>query len=289
MASIYTHQSEARLRTFVLMTAFLGLVIGLGFLLSYYFQDEVILYVAIIFSIVMNIGAYWFSDRIVLKMHNAKEVTRREYPDLYNVTENLVITAGLPMPKLYLIKDASLNAFATGRNKKHAVVAVTSGLLEKLNRDELEGVVAHELAHVGNNDMLVSTMAVILAGFVSLIADIFLRTRFTSSENRNGGVLILVGIVISIIAPLFATILRLAISRKREYLADASGALLTRNPEGLARALEKISGDSHIMNSAHSASAHLFISNPFKGRSIMNLFSTHPPAKERIKRLRSML
>lgn len=318
--SIYTHQDSNIRKTWVLMALFFGVVIGIGWFFSYLYDSQAILFFAVIFSVLMNVGAYWFSDKIVLSMYKAQLITREmrnspqlgaQYADLWNVVENLSITAGLPMPKLYVINDAQPNAFATGRNKDHSAVAVTTGLLQILNRTELEGVIAHELAHIGNRDMLISTVVVVLVGFITIISDIFLRSLWFSghggrSNDRGGnigGVLMLIGIVLAILSPVVATIIRLAISRKREFLADASGALLTRYPEGLASALEKISsaGVNRPMTRANNATAHLFISSPFglaahahahttgggKASFLSKLFMTHPPVEERVKALRS--
>jgi heat shock protein HtpX len=280
----------------MLMGFFLVIVIAIGYGISWYMQSPVIMYIAIIFALVMNIGSYWFSDKLVLRMTNAKPVTREQYPDLWNIVENLSITAGLPMPKVYVVEDPAPNAFATGRNPEHAVVAATTGLLAMLDRNELEGVMAHELSHVGNRDMLVMTVAVVLAGFVAILADIFSRAlMFGGGDDRQKNpVFLIVGIVGIILAPIAAQLIQMAISRKREYLADASGALLTRYPEGLASALEKISSYGRPMKKASHATAHLFISDPFGGerrsigQKIGGLFQTHPPADERIKRLRDM-
>jgi heat shock protein HtpX len=210
---------------------------------------------------------------------------------LHNIIENLSITAGIPKPKVYIINDSAPNAFATGRNKEHAAVAFTTGILAILDRTELEGVAAHELSHIGNKDILVSTVAVILAGFISLIADMFLRSQMfggsRDSDSKAGNILMIVGIVLAILAPIFAMLVQLSISRKREFLADASGALLTRYPEGLASALQKISSYSRPMAHAHKATAHLFIANPFGGvgKKAASLFSTHPPVEARVKAL----
>ena len=218
---------------------------------------------------------------------------RSQYRELHNIVENLSITAGIQKPRVYIIPDRVPNAFATGRNEKHAAVAVTEGLMHILDRSELEGVIAHELAHIKNNDILVATMAVVLAGFVSLLADFFLRSMWFgggSNEGGRGNILAIVGILLAFTAPLFGTLLRLAVSRSREFMADASGALLTRYPDGLASALRKIhDAGSRMgpMKNAHQATAHLFIANPFggAGKSLRNLFSTHPPVEERIRRL----
>ena len=294
------------------MSLFFGVVIGIGWIFSQVYQSPGILYFAVFFSILMNIISYWFSDKIVLRMHRAKEVDFKSYPEIFRVLENLTITAGLPIPKFYLIEDSAPNAFATGRNTKHAVVAVTSGLLKILDRSELEGVLAHELSHIGNRDMLLSTVAVVLVGFVAILSDMFTRSLFfggLGGERRRegGGVIIVIGIIISILAPIIASLIHLAISRRREFLADASGALLTRYPEGLAKALEKISLHSKPLKTASNATAHLFLENPFGADAprrsgakaghpdrgverkipfIVKLFSTHPQVEERIKALR---
>ncbi len=295
MPSLYTHQSSNIMKTWLLMGSFFLMVILLSYFVAFYFGDSTILYAGVAFALIMNVGSYWFSDKLVLKMTNAKPVSKADAPELYNIVENLAITAGLPMPKVYVVEDAAPNAFATGRNPEHAVVAATTGLLAILDRSELEGVIAHEMAHIGNRDMLVMTVAVVLAGFVAIVADIFSRALMFDGnrENRNPAIMI-IGIVGIILAPLAAQLMQMAVSRRREYLADATGALLTRYPEGLASALEKISGYARPMKSASHATAHLFISDPFAGgkpsvwQRVGGLFHTHPPAAERIARLRGM-
>lgn len=275
-----------------MISLFLILIIAVGWVVSLAFQNPVILYVAVGFSLVMNVLAYWFSDKIALSIARAKPVERRDLPELYNIVENLSITAGLPMPRLYIINEPQINAFATGRNPKNSAVAVTTGALQKLNRTELEGVLAHELSHIGNRDILVSTIAVVLSGVIAMIADIFLRMLFWSDNRRGGALVLILALVAAILAPFAAMLLRLSVSRKREFLADASGALLTRYPEGLASALEKIGHDANLMRSASDATAHLYISNPFKGKEkaswFVKMFMTHPPIEERIKILRGM-
>ena len=223
-------------------------------------------------------------------MANAKPVERETNPELYSLVENLAITTGMPVPKIYIAEDGALNAFATGRNPEHGVICFTTGILARLNRAELEGVAAHELSHIKNRDTLVSTVVVILAGFITILADMFQHSfLFRSRDNDNkGGALIIVGLVLAILAPIAALLIRMAISRKRELLADASGALMTRYPEGLASALEKISGDPQPVATASDATAHLYISNPFKGRHLSKLFMTHPPVEERVAALRDM-
>jgi len=296
MKNFYTHERSNKLKTWFLMLLFFGIVLGLGYFLSYYFNSPQILYLAVIISIGMNIWAYWFSHKTVIKMTGAQEVAFADAPELHRIVENLSITAGLPKPKIYIVDDASPNAFATGRNKKHAVVAVTTGLLEILSKQELEGVIAHELAHIGNNDMLVSTVAVVLVGVVTMVSDLLLRgTMFGGGRgNRQGGnpASLIIGLVLALLMPIIGGLIRFAISRKRELLADATAAMLTRYPEGLASALEKIHSHGSKMRSANHATAHMFIANPF-GRKrtatyVNRLFMTHPPAEMRIDLLRGM-
>lgn len=272
------------------MLSFFVLIICFGWAISLYYNNPSILVFAVIFSIVMNIASYWYSDKIVLSLYKAHPVTREEFFDLHTVTENLSIAAGLPMPRLYVIEDSSPNAFATGRNKEHGVVCVTTGLLTILNRQELEGVIAHELSHIGNRDILLSTVVVVLVGFISLASDFFLRSAMWgggrgNDNNRSSGPILILALVLSILTPIVAVIIQLAISRKREFLADSSAALLTRYPEGLASALRKISGSMVPLKGASSATAHLFIANPFRGKKVSSLFMTHPPVEERIRAL----
>lgn len=295
--SIYTHRDSNIRKTWVLFTLFLIFVIGIGWVFGRAYSSPGILYFAVIFSVLMNILAYWYSDKIVLKMSRAMPVSKENYRELYNIVENLTISAGLPMPKLYLVQESQLNAFATGRNPKHGIVAVTQGLLGRLDRSELEGVIAHELSHIGNRDMLISTAVVVLVGFISILSDIFMRMSFFSfgggrDRERGSGILMLIGLITAILAPIAAILVQLAISRKREFLADASGALLTRYPEGLAKALEKISSDQRPMAVANNTTAHLWLDSPFKNKNktslFHKLFMTHPPIKERIAALRGM-
>ncbi len=293
MATLYTHQSENIGKTWFFLTVFFLLIIAIGFVFSQIYNDSSILYVAVILSIIMNIGSYWFSDKIVLKMVKAKPVTRAENPELWNLVENLAITAGLPMPKLYIVDDPSPNAFATGRNKDHAAIAVHTGILRILNKTELEGVLAHELSHIGNRDTLISTIVVVLAGMISILSDWFLRVSMFGGGNRDNKaapIFMILGFVLAILAPIFAMLIQLAISRKREFLADASGALLTRYPEGLASALEKISGTQIPSTTANKATASLYISSPLRPnmKAVSKLFMTHPPMQERVANLRGM-
>jgi len=284
MATLYTHQSENITKTWLLMTAFFGLMIAIGYIVSIIFDNGAILIFVSLFAIGTSVWSYWFSDKMVLKMTKAKEVSRENLKDLYEIVDNLAITAGLPTPKIYVIDDMALNAFATGRNPEHGAIVFTRGLLEKLNEEEMRGVAAHEMSHIGNRDVLVGTVAVIFTSVIALIS----RFMFFSggSRDRGGALGLIIGLTLLIIAPLIATMLRLAISRKREFLADASGAMLTRYPEGLASALEKISIDARPVMTASDTTAHLFIANPLKGKKLSKLFMTHPPIEERIARLR---
>ncbi|KKW35566.1 zinc metalloprotease HtpX [Candidatus Adlerbacteria bacterium RIFCSPHIGHO2_01_FULL_54_23] len=291
-SNLYTHQDQNIAKTWLLMAMFALVAIGIGWAVSWYFDSPGVLAVAVIFAAAMNVASYWFSDKIVVAAARARPADERQYADLHNIIENLSITAGLPKPRVYIIEDPAPNAFATGRNAKHAVVAVTTGLLQTLDKNELEGVIAHELSHVGNKDMLVSTVVVVLVGVVTIVSDIFLRTSIFgrgNREERGNPILAVIAIAFVVLAPIVATLLQLAISRKREFLADASGALLTRYPEGLANALRKISGYNAPMLHANTATAHLYISNPFGPRAaaggLAKLFMTHPPIEERIKAL----
>ncbi len=296
MANLYSQQSSNIRKTWLLMTAFLVMVIAIGYAVSWYFQNPLLLYVAVGFAFFMNFYSYWNSHKMVLRMTGARPATKEEVPNLYNIVENLSITTGLPMPKVYVIDDPAPNAFATGRNPENAVVAATTGLLDMLEYSELEGVMAHEMAHVQNRDMLVMTVAVVLAGFIALLADFFARALFWGGGNRDRSpIFLVVGLVGIILAPIAAQMIQLAVSRRREYLADASAALMTRYPDGLASALEKISGYKQPMRRASHATAHLFISDPYGVQSkrsvgswFNGLFQTHPPAHERIARLRGM-
>lgn len=295
MATLYTQQSKNVRKTWIIFTLFLIVVIGVCYVFARAYANPSILYIGVVFSVLMNIIGYWQSDKIVLAMSGAKPVEREQNRELYTTVENLAITAGLPLPKIYIINDPAPNAFATGRDKEHAVVAVTTGLLERLNKTELEGVIAHELSHIGNRDMLLSTVVVVLVGFLAIISDMFLRSMLWGGGRRDReeggnvqGILMLVGIALAILSPIIATLMQLAISRKREYLADSSGALLTRYPEGLASALEKIAEYKQPMRRVSNATAHLFISNPFGARlsGVHKLFMTHPPIEDRVKILR---
>lgn len=294
--TIYTHAESNVRKTWVLVSLFFVLIIGLGWVVSYVFQNQAILIYAVIFSLVMNIASFWYSDKIVLAMAKAKPIEKKDSPELYRIVENLCITAGLPLPRIYIIPEAQPNAFATGRNAQNAVIAVTQGLLAKLDKQELEGVIAHELSHIGNRDMMLMTLVVVLVGFVSILSDMLMRSMWLGGirkrDNRDSGqagaILALAGVVLMILSPVIAMLIQMAISRKREFLADASGALLTRYPEGLARALAKIAADPAPMKRIFTSTAHLYISNPFRGKNFSSFFLTHPPIEQRIKALKEM-
>ncbi len=257
------------------------------------------MFIAVIFSVVSSFVSYYFGDSLVIAMSGARPADRKRDFDFFTVTENLAMAAGIPKPRLYVIEDTAMNAFATGRDPAHALVCATTGLLDRLERRELEGVVAHELSHIKNYDTRLMAIVAVLAGTVAFLADMFMRSLWWGGHRRDrdddrgmGQILLIVGIVLAIVSPIVASLIQLAISRRREYLADASGANLTRYPEGLARALEKLSGDREVLEAATNATAHLYITNPFKGKQFgawfANLFNTHPPIKERVKILRSM-
>jgi heat shock protein HtpX len=275
-------------KTALLLGALTGLLMLIGGLIG----GRGGVYIAFIFALVLNFGSYWFSDKIVLRMYKAQEVSESSAPEFHALVRNLALKAGLPMPRLFIIPEETPNAFATGRDEKHAVVAVTQGIYRILNKEELEGVIAHELSHIKNKDMLISSIAATIAGAISMLATmaqwaaIFGGSR--SDDDDNGGGIIGL-IAMAIIAPIAAAVIQMAISRSREYLADASGAGITKNPYGLASALEKLSKASQIIPmNANPSTAHLFIVNPLSGKALMNLFSTHPPLEDRIARLRSI-
>jgi heat shock protein HtpX len=298
---LYDRIDQNRRNTFLLLAVFVALVaccaIAIGIVLGMPYPYAPLLIIPfLIFALV----SYYSSTRITLAISQAREVKKEEEPELFRTVENLCIGAGLPMPKVYIIEDGSPNAFATGRNPDNAVVCVTRGLLRKLDRLELEGVIAHELSHIGNYDIRLMTIVVVLVGLVALMADFMLRLTLwgagarRGNRGRSGGsaALIIYGValVAIILTPIAAQLLRFSISRQREYLADASAALLTRYPEGLARALEKIAADPDPLEAANKATAHLYINNPLHEHKsfLNNLFSTHPPIQERVRLLRAM-
>ena len=304
MANVYTNISSNKWRTVVVMTLFVIVVITLGYVFGVALDLPWLLPLAIVIAIVQSFSSYWWSDKVALSISGAHPVDKAQAPELYRLVENLSIAAGLPMPRVYIVDDPSPNAFATGRDPQHATIAVTTGLLDKLDKPELEGVLSHELSHIGNYDILLSSVVVVLVGFVVLLSDFFLRYTFWFGGGRRrsssgdagqlGAILMLAGIVLALLSPLFAMLIQLAISRRRELLADASGALLTRNPNELADALEKITADPMSMHHVNRATAHLWIASPLhdeqgKTRGWMaGMFDTHPDPALRIKRLREM-
>lgn len=295
---VYSEISSNKLKTWLIMIFFVVFITTAIYVFSQAFGYGLSMVgFALILSGLMSLGSYFYSDKIVLSMSGAHEIKKEDNKDLYNTVENLTIASGVPLPKIYIIEDNSPNAFATGRNPDKAVVAVTTGLLNTLSKAELEGVISHELSHVKNLDTRLMAVVSILVGFIALISDFFMRSLWfgggdNDNKNSSQGIFMLIGIAFAILSPIAAVLIQLAVSRKREFLADASGALLTRYPEGLASALEKIAAYPRPMKNANNATAHLFISNPFKDKEGKNpfvgLFNTHPPIAERIKILRSM-
>lgn len=298
---IYSSISENKTKTWLIMFLFIIFITTVVYVFSRALGYGLYLAgFALVFGGLTSIGSYYYSDKLVLISSGAKEIKKSDNPELFRIVENLCIGGGLPMPRIYIINDPSPNAFATGRDPNHAVVCVTTGILNKLNKVELEGVIAHELSHIRNYDIRLMGIVAILVGFIALLANLFMQQLWfgntnTDRENRGNNLqalFLIIGIILAILSPIAATLIQLAVSRKREFLADASGALLTRYPEGLASALEKISKDPAVLKSASNATAHLFIVNPFKGKSakswFSSLFNTHPPIEERIKALREM-
>ena len=281
------------------MGMFLAVVIGIAWFASWHFQTPLILYIVVVIAVAINITAYWRSDTIAIRLTRAKKITREEYFDYWNIVENLCISIGVPMPKLYIIEDESPNAFATGRSPEHSAIVVTRGLLDMMEKTELEGVLAHELAHIQNRDTLLMTATVVLFGIVTILLDIILHASMSFGDRRNNWVVLAIIVLAYLIVPVVLTIIRMAISRRREFLADATAGVYTRYPEGLASALEKIGKYSRPMRHANSATAHLFISDPYGvsdhggqgrkkrglGLGIHRLFDTHPPIERRVSEL----
>ena len=293
---LYEHISSNKRKSILLVTIFFIIIGFLGYAFGLYIGDAFIgLGFAVIFSTIMTLISFYSGDRMILGMSSAVPADRKKYPHLVNTVEGLAIAAGIPTPKIYVIDDSAINAFATGRDPKHASVTVTTGAIKRLKRDELEGVITHELSHIRNYDIRMMMFVVVLVGIIALLSDFFLRTMIYGKGRKDikgggiiGVIIILLGLVLAILAPLIAQLIKLAVSRKREFLADADGALLSRNPDGLANALKKIKDDKEpLVEAANKATAHLFIENPlrtFSGR-VNSLFSTHPDINERIKRL----
>lgn len=303
---MYTEIAKNKRNSTLLVLVFLAITVGLSWVISQALGNSSILYIATAISLLYTWISYYNSDKMVLAVSGAREVQKKDAPELYRTVENLAITAGLPTPRVFIMQDSAPNAFATGRDPEHAVICVTTGLLEKLDKTELEGVIAHELSHVGNYDIRMMSLIAVLVSIIALLSDFFLRWGFFMGGGRrrnsdSGGgqaqaIFMLVAIVLAIVAPIIGLLIQLAVSRKREYLADASGALLTRYPEGLARALKKISGDTEPLEAANKATANMYIINPMRanvegkgGKGFgAKLFSTHPPTADRIAKLESM-
>ena len=296
MATFYGEKESNILKTWIYLTLMSLFVVAVGWGISYYTGSYVFLWIGLGVSIFGSFYSYFYSDKLVLKMSNAQQIEKADYPEYYRIVENLTISEGMPMPKLFIIKENQPNAFATGRNPENSVIAVTEGLLQVMDRSELEAVLAHELSHIKNRDILLQTVVVVLAATVAFTSRIFLRSTMFGRRGRNkgGAVTLIVALLAAILAPLVATVIKLAVSRKREYLADSSAALMTRHPQALANALEKIKNYPKTMEVASDATAHLYIMNPFrdnddKGQKwIHKLFATHPPLEERIQKLKEV-
>lgn len=290
---MYSQIDSNKRKTYLLIFIFIAVITGIGWFLNYFqgfgYQSIII---ALLISVVMTLISYYHGDKVALRSVSAKQIKKEENPYVYRLIENLCLTAGLPTPRVYIIESPALNAFATGRDPKHSSIALTTGVISAMENEELEGVIAHELSHIKNLDIRVMTIVVVLVGIIAIISDLFMRTHLFSGRRRGGGsgggILMIAGILLILLSPIISELIKLAISRKREFLADASGSLLTRYPEGLAKALEKISASHETLRGASAATAHLFISNPLQGKTFSHFFSTHPPAAERIKRLREM-
>ncbi|HSI20888.1 MAG TPA: M48 family metallopeptidase [Verrucomicrobiae bacterium] len=290
--TLYTQVSQNRYKTFAFLGIFMALVVGIGWAVSLYYGSPDILLIAGVIAVVQGTVSLYASDKIALAAAKADVLDEQQYRFVYQLVENLSITAGLPMPRLYFIDDTAINAFATGRDPKHAAIAVTRGAIERLDKNELEGVLAHELAHVGNEDIRLMSMVMVMAGIIALVSDLFLRSMFygrqrDDNNNSGGGFMLIIALVFAILAPIAATLIQLAISRKREFMADATGVLLTRYPEGLISALQKIGGDTEPLEVANRGTAHMYFSNPLTGQALANMFATHPPIEARIAALQA--
>lgn len=293
---LYSAISSNKWKTWIIMIIFVVFITTIVYVMSKALGLSSIgmAGMALVFAGLMSIGSYYYSDKLVISTSGAKLASKAQFPKYFRIVENLAIGAGLPTPKIYVINDPSPNAFATGRDPKHAVVCATTGLLDMMTEAELEGVIAHELSHIKNFDIRLMGVVAVLVGFVAILSDLFIRATFfrDSDDNRGNAIFLVIAIILAILSPIAAMLIQTAVSRKREYLADASGVLLTRYPEGLASALEKLKNDHTAPRSASNATAHLFIENPFDNKKVKNLFTglfnTHPPLEERIKILRSM-
>ncbi len=292
---VYSQINANKRKSILLFGLFFIVIMILGYIFGYVSQFGAVfgLVFGFLFSLISALISYYFGDKIVLSTSGAKEINKNQYPVLFDIVENLSLGTGIPMPKIYVIHDNSINAFATGRDPNHASVAVTTGSLTKLNKEELEGVLAHEISHITNFDIRLMVLVSVMVGTIVMLSDFFLRSfMFRDSEDRGKSnvIMIVIGIVLAILSPIFAELIKLAVSRSREYLADSSGALLTKNPKGLANALKKIANDHNVLRTANHATAHLFISNPFKNKKswFNSLFSTHPDVNDRIKKLEDL-
>ena len=302
VSTAYNQIDANKRRTILLMIGFSIFIVVIAYILVLalgYRGIGALSFVGIflVISGLINLASYYWSDKLVLGLSGAQPIEKKDNPELYRIVENLCIADGLPTPKIYIIDDPAPNAFATGRDPNHSVVAVTTGLLDRLEKLELEGVIAHELSHVKNYDTRLMSIIVVLVGLIAILANVFFRSMWWGGRSRDerngaGAIFLVLGIIAAILAPIAANLIKLAVSRRREFLADSSGALLTRYPEGLASALVKISQDPNTLKSANTATAHLYISNPFKGDHannwIVKLFSTHPPIEERVTALKGM-
>lgn len=294
MVNVYEQINNNKIRSGIIISLFILFISIAVYLISYSLNlDSSLLVIAIIFSIISSFSSYFWGDKIVLSLNQARPATRKEFFNFYTVTENLSLVNQTPTPKIFVIDSPAMNAFATGRDPDHAVVCATTGLLEKLDRSELEAVIAHELSHIKNYDIRLMTIVSVLIGTLSILINMAYRSSFfrdsRDNDDNNGGVLAIIGFILIIFAPIIAQLIQLAISRRREYFADASAVKLTRQPQGLINALKKLSSDDQKLETASTATASLYITNPFKGNKIASMFSTHPPIEDRIKALEQML
>lgn len=294
MTNFYEQVASNKRRSFFVIFFFILFIITVGYFLSYYFDSQYFLPLAIIYSFGSAFGSYYFGDKIVLAINQAIPASRKDYFDFYTVTENLAMVAKIPTPKIYIIETEAMNAFATGRDPQHAIICATTGLLNKLNRTELEGVIGHELSHIKNRDILLMTLVSVLIGTLSILINLTSRQmmwggRDRDNDRNNSGIFAIIGLLLIIFAPLIAQLIQLAISRRREYFADVSSVSLTHQPSGLISALEKISTDKVPFTQASTATASMYIANPFKGNKLASMFSTHPPVADRIKALEQMM
>ncbi len=289
---MYKEIASNKRKSLALLLIFIVIIASLAYIYEqYYGSGTYITLIAIIIASIISLISFYSGDKLALAQAGAKEIQKKDNPYIWRMVENLSITSGLPMPKVYIIQDPHMNAFATGRDPKHSSIALTSGIINNLENEELEGVIAHEMSHIKNYDIRLMMVVIICVGVITFLADWMLRSfifRRHGSNNKNNGFIIAIGLILAILSPIFAKLIQLAVSRKREFLADASGALLTRYPEGLSRALEKISRQEIPLAKANKATAHLYFSNPFKGKNMKKIFSTHPPVKERIIALKNM-